>query len=595
VDNPNLLHSFFDVTEHSQALAVARLSEQALASISQGVVMGGADGRILWVNAAFESITGYAQAEMPGQTCAVLQGEHTSREMVSRMRAALHAGQPFSGELLNYRKNGSTFWNALSIHPMVGAGGELTHFVGVLSDVTERRAAGERIDWLSHFDPLTGLPNRMLLTDRATHDVHAAQAGRRSMALMVLGVDHFKAVNESFGHAVGDAVLKQFAQRLRSALRDQDTVARVGGDEFVLVLPGETPEGANDLALRLLHLLAPPFLAGRFEVTVTASIGVAMLPTDGQDFEALFKSAGLAMHRAKDLGRGRHRFFSADMFESAMEQARLVAALRMAIPLNQLELHYQPFVDLRTGRIDGMEALLRWSHPELGRVPPSRFIPVAEKSGLIVQIGTWVLRRACQDMRDWLSRGLAVPAVSVNFSPVQLRDSGLVHHIAATLREFEIEPHMLCVEVTEGALMEDVQHSEALLRSLKALGVTLSLDDFGTGYSSLSYLKLFPFDKVKIDQSFVRGLSEHAQDAVIAKVIISMAHGLDLQVVAEGVETEQQCEFMRANQCDQMQGYLFSKPVPSRQMEHLLRTDHRLSPHLMRAGARKRLPQAVEA
>ena len=580
--------AIFDTATPEQAIEFARLYQQAIASISQGILISGPDRLTLSVNAAFETMTGYSQIELAGQPCTVLQGPQTCAETIHRMRSALDAGQPFTGELLNYRKDGTTFWNALSVIPVFGSDALLTHFVGIQRDISDQRLAREQINRLSHFDGLTGLPNRTLLANRCSHDISMAQRDGRPMAMMMLGLDRFKIINDTLGHAVGDEVLKQFSQRISGALRDQDTVARVGGDEFVLVLPGNTPEGATHLAIKLLHLVAQPYRVNSMELNITTSIGVAIYPGDGQDFEALFKSAEVAMHQAKELGRGKYRFFSAEMFENTLAKVTMVAALRSAIAQDQLHLHYQPFVDLQTGQVGGMEALVRWSHPELGAVSPACFIPVAEQSGLIVEIGVWVLRQACRDMRDWMDQGIEVPQVSINVSPVQFRDSALLQQIEATLQEFSIEPHRICIEVTEGALMEDVTHSEMLLRSLKALGLKLALDDFGTGYSSLSYLKLFPFDKVKIDQSFVRDISKSSQDAVIAKVVIAMAHGLGLRVTAEGVETEVQCEFMRSNVCDEIQGFFFSRPLPKAEMEALLNADRRLPEHLMRVRVKTR-------
>lgn len=704
------LHSFVDVTAHRQAEEQARLSQQALASIFQGVLISGPDRLTLSVNQAFEALTGYSQDELIGQTCAILQGPKTSAETVRQIRCAVDAGQPFVGELLNYRKDGTTFWNALSINPVFGSDGQLKHFVGVQRDITEHKtqqaqirlaaqvfaqghegivvtdanrlivlvndtftaisgytqaetlgknlhvfaserqgnaqyleiwqtvdthgkwqgevwnrrkdgaeypvwltisavrgdldeicnyvctsrdtseqqAAREQIVRLSHFDMLTGLANRVLLADRSAHDISVALRAGGPVAMIMLGLDNFNTVNDTLGHALGDQVLKQFAQRIAAASRDQDMVARVGDQEFVLVLPGNTPEGAGMLATKLLQLVAQPHQINNTEIRITASIGIAIFPTDGLDFETLFKSAEIAMHHARELGRQKYRFYSAEMFESTKAQVTLVSGLRTAAAQNQLQLHYQPFVDMLTGRVTGMEALLRWNHPELGEVSPARFIPVAEQSGLIVDIGAWVLRRSCQDLRDWLDRGIDVPQVSLNVSPVQLRDAEFLKLVEATLREFSIEPHRISVEVTEGALMEDVAHSETLLRSLKAMGVQLALDDFGTGYSSLSYLKLFPFDKVKIDKSFVCDINKSAQDAVITKVIISMAHGLGLRVIAEGVETEAQCEFMRANMCDEIQGYFFSRAVPKDAMEALLVTDRHLPAHLLRVQSKVR-------
>ena len=523
---------------------------------------------------------------MIGHNPRLLGSGRQDAEFYRAMWKAIDTQGAWQGEIWNRRRDGTDYPAWLTISAVRGDHGAVCNFIGTFSDISEQRAARERINWLSHFDPLTGLPNRALLADRCTHDISATQRDGRPLAMMVLGIDHFKLVNDTLGHAVGDQLLKQFARRIADALRDQDTVARVGGDEFVLVLPGDTPDGASLLALRLMQLLARPYDVNGTELNITASVGIAICPPDGLKFEALFTSAEVAMHQAKQLGRGKHRFFNAEMLQRTLAQAELVAALRTAAALDQLHLHYQPFVDLQTGRISGMEALLRWTHPELGAVGPARFIPIAEQAGLINGIGSWVLRQVCQDMRDWSDRGISMLPVSINISPVQFREAALVQQIGTTLREFSIQPGMLCIEVTEGSLIEDVPHSELLLRSLKSLGVGLSLDDFGTGYSSLSYLKRFPFDKVKIDQSFVRGISTSSQDAVIAKVVISMAHGLGLQVIAEGVETEGQCAFLRDNACDGMQGYFFSRPVPKAELESLLVADRRL-PANLRQAARK--------
>ena len=704
------LHSVVDITDKTKAEEAARVSQQALASISQGVLISGPDRLTISVNPAFEAMTGYTQQETVGQPCSILQGPKTSTETVLKMRRALDSGQSFFGELLNYRKDGSTFWNELSINPVFATDGQLSHFVGIQRDITkfktqqvqlklaaqifsqgresvvvadadgfivmvnqafseasgytqtemvakslrmlfsprqgeaghramweavhtagcwkgatwslrkdgteypeqltislvrneagavcnyvytssdtsEQQAAQEQIAKLSHFDMLTGLPNRVLLADRCSHDISKARRDGKPVGMMVLGLDYFSVVNDTLGHLVGDQVLKQFVHRVTATLRDQDTVSRMGGDEFVLVLPGTSPEGASLLATKLLHLVAQPFQVNDSSISVTVSIGIAIFPANGPDFETLFKSADVAMHQAKNLGRDKYRFFSAEMFDDTLAQAALVSALRTAISRDQLRLHYQPFVDMLTGRIAGMEALLRWNHPELGAVSPARFIPVAEQSGLIVEVGSWVLRQTCQDMRDWLDKGIEVPHISINVSPLQFRNAAFPQHLEATLQEFSIDPSRLCVEVTEGALMEDVERSESLLRAIKQLGVTLALDDFGTGYSSLSYLKQFPFDKVKIDQSFICDINKNSQDAVITKVIISMAHGLGLRVIAEGVETEAQCEFLRTNVCDEIQGYFFSKPVPKHEMEALLVADSRLPAHLMRVQEKTR-------
>lgn len=704
------LSSFSDITAQVQALEQTRLAQQALQSISQGVLICGPDRRAVSINRAFEMMTGYSEQEFLGRSCTMLQGADTDPRTVAEMRQALAAGQSYQTEILNYRKDGTPFWNALSIDPVHDADGHLTHFVGIqrditqardqqlqlqlanqivdqaregvlvtdadarlvmvnkafckitgyrpdevlgrnpnllssgrqdphfyhsmwhevqthgfwvgdvwnrrkdaqeyleslsltvlrdaqgkishyvgtILDVTEERSTQARLDRLAHFDALTGLANRELLRERCSHDISVARREDKPVAMLVVGLDRFSTINDAMGFAVGDKMLEEVARRMTHAVREHDTVARHSGDEFVLVLPGETLEGACGLADRLQQVMAFPLQADGSEVTASASIGIAMFPEDGQDFASLVGSAQVAMHKSKERGGNQRQYYRADMSESTIAKVAVVTALRSAIRLDQLQLHYQPFADMQTGRIGGMEALLRWTHPELGRVSPATFIPMAEQSGLIIEIGYWVLRRACQDLQQWRDKGLAVPPVSVNLSPNQIRDPDLLANIVAIMQEFAVDPGLICLELTEGAMMEDVAHSERLMHALKDLGVRLALDDFGTGYSSLSHLKRFPFDKVKIDQSFVRDIQTSSQDAVIAKVVISMAHGLGLRVVAEGVETEMQCEFMLRNACDEIQGYLFARPVPAAELEGMLREDRRLPVHLVRMQTRPR-------
>ena len=580
--------TWLDDTERQAQQTQLRLAAQVFAQGREGVTVTDAQGRIEMVNQAFTDITGYRQAEVLGRNPSLLSSGRQDQAFYDRMWTAINTQGMWQGEIWNRRKDGTEYPGWLTISVVRDTRGTVCNYIGTFSDISEQAAARARIDWLSHFDVLTGLPNQALLADRCARNISAAHRDGKPMAMMVLGIDQFRLVNDACGHAVGDQLLIQFAQRVTDNLRAPDTVARVGGDEFVLILPGDTAQGAGLLALRLVHVLQQPYSVDGVAVDITASIGIAVYPNDGLDFDALFKSAGVALHQAKELGRAKHQFYDAGMFQSTVEQAALASALRGAIAQQQLRLNYQPFVDMQTGRIGGMEALLRWSHPELGEVSPARFIPVAEKSGLILEIGAWVLRQVCCDMRDWRERGIQAPPVSVNLSPAQFRNHVLVQHIEDTLREFAIDPGMISLEVTEGAVIEDVPRSEHVLRALKALGVKLSLDDFGTGYSSLSYLKRFPFDRVKIDQSFVRDISTSSQDAVIAKVVISMAHGLGLRVIAEGVETEAQCEFMRANMCDEIQGYFFSRPVGKADIEALLVEDRRLAAHLMRVKTKLR-------
>jgi diguanylate cyclase (GGDEF)-like protein/PAS domain S-box-containing protein len=577
-----------EIAQRQAQQAQLHLSRQVLEQSHESILIADAQLNIVMVNHAFTLVSGFSAVEMRGKTTHALDSARYDQAFFDAMREAVLADGTWAGELWSRRKDGSEYPAWLTVKAIKDAQGQVCNYAFISRDISEQKAAEERISWLSHFDALTGLPNRVLLADRCNHELAVAQRDAAPLAMVVVGLDQFKLVNDTMGHGKGDQLLQQFAQRLVGTLREQDTVARIHGDEFAMVLPGHMAEGAGLLANRLLHVIGEPYDAVSSGLGVTASIGIALYPSDGQDFDSLFKAAEVAMHQAQRLGFGQHQFFNAQEFESTMAQVALAAALRNAIARDQLVLNYQPFGDLLTGRVGGMEALLRWEHPELGAVPPGRFIPVAEQSGLVGEIGTWVLRQVCRDICEWRSRGLAVPPVSVNISPVQFRDPKLVALVERTLREFDIEPGSICLEVTEGVLIEDVAHAKDLLRALRALGVQLSLDDFGTGYSSLSYLKAFPFDKVKIDQAFVRDIIGNPSDAVIAKSIILLAHGLGLRVIAEGVETEVQCEFMRGNVCDEVQGYFFSRPVPMAQMEALLHADLRLPAHLLRMQARQR-------
>ena len=584
----HFVHIQRDLSARDEERMQRRLAAQVFAQSREAILVTDASGNIVMANPAFTAISGYTLEDVLGHNPRLHAASSQAQNFYLGVRDAVARHGIWKGEIRSPRKNGTDYPEALTVSGVCDALGQVCHYIGTFSDLSEQQVARERIDHLSNFDGLTGLTNRNMLAQRCARDIAAAQAAGEPMAMVLLGLDQFKHVNDTHGRFLGDQVLRQLAQRLVDCASACDTVARVSGDEFALLVPGLGAARVADLTARWSAAITQPIAIDGVDIAVTACMGVAVFPGDGRDFETLFKSAEVAMRQAKHEGRALCRFFEPEMLESAVAGAALESALRLAIALDQLQLHYQPFADLQTGQVGGMEALLRWTHPELGVVSPARFIPIAERSGLIVEIGAWVFQRACRDMREWLDRGLRVPPVSVNISPAQFRDPGLLRQIEATLGQYALTPDRVCIEVTEGALMEDVAHTAEVLRALKNLGVKLSLDDFGTGYSSLSYLKNFPFDKVKIDQSFVRGVHNNPQDAVIVKVVIAMAHGLGLHVIAEGVETEAQCEFMRANLCDEIQGYFFSRPSPRQQVEAFLRTQPRLPAHLCREQARQR-------
>ena len=437
----------------------------------------------------------------------------------------------------------------------------------------QRQEAEERVQYLAHFDALTGLPNRAQLDDRARYAISLAQRSQEPVALLFLDLDDFKDINDSLGHSVGDALLVELALRLRAGLRDEDTVSRFGGDEFIFLLYGIDVQGAAHVAQKLLEAIARPFRIEHHDLNLTASIGIALFPGDGTDLETLSKNADAAMYRAKQEGRNGYRFFTAEMQARSARHLQLVNALRHALERGQLQLHYQPQVSLREARIVGAEALLRWTHPELGPVSPAEFIPAAEDSGLILPIGEWVLRASARQARAWLDNGLAPLVMAVNLSAVQFRHPDLPSLVSRILEEEGLPPEYLELELTERVAMHDPQGAIAVMNSLHERGVRMSIDDFGTGYSSLSQLKKFKVYTLKIDQSFVRDISTDTEDKAIVGAIIRMAQSLSLLTIAEGVETAGQRAFLRDQGCDEMQGYYFSKPLPAEQFEAFARSN----------------------
>jgi len=468
------------------------------------------------------------------------------------------------------RPDGTNIWLRTSKVPLQNEANETIGVLGIYEDITEQKSIEERIHYLANFDPLTGLPNRTQLNDHLKYALSLAKRSNGHLALMFLDLDHFKDINDSLGHSIGDALLIELAKRLRLVLRTEDTVTRLGGDEFILLLPGVDAIGAAHVAQNVLDAIAESYWIELYDLALTASVGIALYPADGVDLETLSKSADAAMYRAKQEGRQCYRFFTQEMQERSARNLQLVNALHHALERNQLRVYYQPQVAMRDGRIIGAEALLRWQHPELGMVSPAEFIPVAEGSGLILPIGEWVLRCAVRQAKAWIADGFGPLIMAVNLSAVQFRHPDLPELVTRILDEEGLPPEYLELELTEGVAMHNPQGVIAVMNNLHERGVRMSIDDFGTGYSSLSYLKKFKVYKLKIDQSFVRDISTDPEDKAIVSSIISLAKGLGLQTIAEGVETAGQLAFLREQGCDEMQGYLFSKPVPVEQFEALL-------------------------
>ena len=444
--------------------------------------------------------------------------------------------------------------------------------VAIVRDISERKLAEQRIHHIAHHDDLTGLPNRSLIRDRLDQAILQARRKGRCVAVAFIDLDSFKLINDGLGHNAGDELLKVVGERMQNCVRGDDTVGRFGGDEFVILLTdlGEDALAIAPLLEKICRAVTWPVLLGGQEVQVTCSMGVVMYPRDGEDPNTLMMNADAAMYRAKDMGNNNFQFYTREMNASVEEKLVLLEGLRNALDEQQLSLLYQPKIDLRSGLIFGVEALIRWHHPQHGTISPLRFIGLAEESGLIVAIGEWVLRTACSQNMAWRAAGLAPISMSVNVSPRQFEETRLVERVAQALEDSALPAGALELEVTESLIMRDLARSVGKMRELKAMGISLSIDDFGTGYSSLSALKSFPISRLKIDKSFISEVADNPDDQAIALAVISLGHKLNLRVIAEGVETEQQCRFLRDNDCDEMQGYLFSRPLPPDEVAALL-------------------------
>ncbi|MBD9358853.1 sensor domain-containing protein [Methylomonas albis] len=526
--------------------------------------------QFLAVNDAAIAHYGYSEQEFLSMTITAIRPPKDVPRLIDHLQQLNGQAQHHSG-LWHHRKKDGTFIDVeISSHEIEYEG---RHAKIVLAyDVTERQRAEQRIQFLANFDPLTELPNRGQLDDHLRYALSLAKRSNGHLALMFLDLDHFKDINDTLGHSVGDAILIELAKRLRLVLREEDTVTRLGGDEFILLLPGVDVNGAVHVAQKLLSTIAEPFQIEHYDLVLTASIGVAIYPADGVDLETLSKSADTAMYRAKQEGRQGYQFFTQEMQSRSVRNLQIVNALRQAQQLNQLQVYYQPQVSIADGQIIGAEALLRWWHPELGSVSPAEFIPIAEDSRLILSIGEWVIRQAVRQAKDWMKQGFAPLIMAVNLSAVQFRHHDLPALVSRILTEENLPPECLELELTEGVAMHNPQGAIAIMNNLHARGVRMSIDDFGTGYSSLSYLKKFKSYKLKIDQSFVRDINTDVEDKAIVSAIISLAKSLGLKTIAEGVETHDQLSFLKEQGCDEMQGYLISKPLPSDQFEALLNT-----------------------
>jgi diguanylate cyclase (GGDEF)-like protein/PAS domain S-box-containing protein len=573
-----------DVTFHLEATRKLQESEEQFRltfnQAAVGIAHSSVDGKYLRINRKLCEITGYTEAELLQRT--VLEITHpddVAGDLVLFERLAQGELSDYTREKRYIHKKGHGVWVNVTVSSMRDAMGH-QRFLALIEDISRRKEAEEELLRLANHDALTGLPNRLLLEDRLSQAIAHAHRTKRQVAVMFIDLDRFKNINDSLGHDAGDEVIVEIACRITGCLREADTVARQGGDEFVVVLSDMAQEDdATIVAEKILDALFQPMILSGQEVFPTGSIGVSLYPRDGQDTQTLLKHADAAMYRAKAEGRNGYQFYAGSMGTDAMDSLKLEGALRRALERNEFILHYQPQVDIRTGAVVGVEALLRWQPQGKAMVSPAEFIPIAEETGLIVPIGEWVLATACAQHKAWRDAGLPPVRIGVNLSARQFQRQDLAQRIAGLLEQMECSPDCLALEITESDVMKNPETAVETLRQLHEMGVHLAIDDFGTGYSSLSYLKRFPIHCLKIDRSFVLDITSDADDAMIVNSVIALAHSMKLSVIAEGVETAQQLDFLSDHGCDQMQGYYFSKPVPAEQIARLLQAAEPAKPY----------------
>ncbi|HEY6095227.1 MAG TPA: EAL domain-containing protein [Gallionellaceae bacterium] len=557
--------------ERREEEAQRRLWAMVFASSSEAILICDRDNNILTVNDAFTQLTGYAPGDVIGKNPRILSSGREGAEFYAAMWKQLEQQGHWSGEVQDRRKDGSLYLKWLNISMVHDEQGGLTNFVGTFRDITAHKQNEERLTYLANHDTLTGLPNRHLLLDRLESAIGLASRSKQAVGVLFLDLDNFKWVNDSLGHTSGDKLLVAVAQRLKDMVRTSDTVARLGGDEFIVLLAQAGGDAdISQVAGKIIAALAQPLDLSGYDFHVTTSMGISIYPGDGDDAATLLKHADAAMYAAKASGKNQYRYFDATMNRSAMERIELEQDLRLALKNNEFELHYQPQLCVARNAICGVEALIRWRHPRLGMVPPDKFIPLAEETSLIIDIGEWVIETACRQVLEWQKQGLGPRRVAVNLSAIQLESEAFIGTVERILEETGVPTAAVEFELTESMVLRNPQRSLATLNRLRELGISLALDDFGTGYSSLSYLKRLPVNTIKIDRTFVEGVPEDEDDSQIVRMIIALAKSVRLEVVAEGIETAEQRNFLKELGCDFLQGYLIARPMPAAALQELL-------------------------
>ncbi len=564
--------TLLDITAKRETQQRLELFNKVFESTTEGVIVTDPNFNIIEINPSFTEITGFSRQDIIGQSMNILHSDKQNEDFYRRMHLSLQAKGKWQGELWEKRQNGEVYPQRLTINAMLNDNKQLIHYVAVFSDITQFKQTEDELQYLTNYDALTSLPNRSLMMTQLDLEIKKANANKSRFALVMVGLDNFKVLNDSYGHEIGDVILQSVATRLSRCIKKKDLVSRVTGDEFALIIQNVTDfsQLREEVQNILLTITAHFFNIEGHDILLGASAGVSLYPDDAQDLQTLFTNADTALYHAKNTERNSYQLYVPQMNDQVLAKQRMEILLRGALANDEFYLDYQPKIDAKSGLICGVEALLRWQNPELGLVPSNIFIPLAEELGVIVAVGRWVMKTACAQTKKWHDLGFEHLKVSVNLSAYQFRTGDLVKETARILMETQLPPKSLDLELTEGVLIDNIDRCVLRLKVLKAMGITISIDDFGTGYSSLSYLRRFPIDALKIDQSFVKHVCENQEDASIVNAIVAMAKGLKIRTVAEGVETKEQVDYLMAQQIDELQGYYYSRPLNTEQMSERL-------------------------